>query len=152
MATQHNSISATIANLQSIRPTGLIAIPEGSPDEALLRAWNGRQTALATIEGRGTFFDGEQHSPTELSVFDAMEEAMRHLRAKTIEGVLAKLWLAMSHMGDGFTEATSNLSDTVRRVDVDALEGSEVTAAFDFAQEVVFDAIKAVTSLAQSAQ
>jgi hypothetical protein len=121
---------------------------KGDKDDNAVKAWNKRQASLSAIEANGTFFGAEGTSPEQAELFDTMEEAFRFVPAQTVQGILAKLWVALAHFGPppinckdearrGEVQAEH---DAVRRGDFD--EVSTFIGGWDFGEEVLFSAIR----------
>lgn len=116
---------------------GIMPEIKGDPDAAIIAAWNLRQTSLATMEARGSFFSYESHSQAEGDTFDAAEEAVFKLHAATPRGILAKAWVSLSHTGDGFTEVNATNADSVRRADFGDVRAIMEAGDFDYHQDVL---------------
>lgn len=114
-------------------------------DAALLDAWVRRQSALAAIEQRGSYYDGETREPEASAEYDEAEALVAEAPAFTLSGVLAKLWVAMSHgRSDDGTEDGS-LYEHCRRADIEALD--PLKADLNYERQVLFSAIKALSAL-----
>lgn len=143
----HSQFIASLLATPSL-PAVTFDVSSNDPDAALLEAWNMRQQSLAEIETRGSYFDVETHSRDQGDIHDAAEETVRLLQAKTTRGILVKLWVALSHCGDGFSDEHRAQSDAVRRADLAEVEGFAVD--LDFAPEVVFGAIRDLTAIIEA--
>lgn len=109
----------TLSTIFAIQPAGLVPFDPASPDAAIIKAWNKRQTILAEIESRGRFYDVESHSETEGMAFDHITMLIDRLSAKTLEGVAIKLWVAAEHAGGQcFNDKDRSRQDALRRADV----------------------------------
>lgn len=124
---------------------------DGEDADAAVKAWNGRTGALAAIEVHGSFFDAEKNAPKAADLLDTYEESFRKVEATTAQGVLAKLWTALSHLGPAPNDSWQRGDeasamechaehDAIRRAD------TKEVAAFidnwDFGEEVLFSAIR----------
>ena len=124
-------------------------VPQGSPDRELIEAWNARQTAFATIEGAGSYYSARTHSPVALSEHEQADAAVYSGDAKTLEGVLAKLWVAISYCGDKLASETDYMvSDAILRADLDDVDAFR--DHLDCGQEFLFHAIKNVTAMVEA--
>lgn len=126
----------------SIATASIIAVQSvtASADAELLAAWNERQSALAKIEARGAFYWCETHSPKLAARFDRAEMQVYTLPASTPRGILAKLWVALSHMG-GVVRNEDERAHwcAIRRADF--AEVQSFAAEFDFDCSTVWSAI-----------
>lgn len=133
----------------------------GEATDPAVKAWNGRVGALAAVEMRGSFFDAEKNCPKIGDLFDGYEEAFRKVQAETTQGVLAKLWVALSHLGPspadygnrGDDAGAANCRaehDAVRRGDTD--EVASFIERWDFGEEVLFGAIRDLERMMREAQ
>lgn len=150
MATSQHTTTrrAVIAGLMAAPAAVTMAVVPDDPDARLIAAWNLRQRALADIEANGTFFSAESHSPGMTALFDQAEMILHDGTAKTPRGVLAKLWVALSHMGDGFTEENAIRGDAIRRADFN--EVAAFADQLDFGAETTFGAIRDLTSIVEA--
>lgn len=132
----------TIAALRSApAPVGLFEIEEGCPDKALLTCWNHRQQLLAVIETAGRFYDADITCPGKSEAFDLLESSIPKMPALTVQGVIAKLWIALAHTGPHCSnEIIRAESDTIRRADFAEVEAFE--DRLDFEQEAIFQTIR----------
>ena len=140
-----------IAALAVIPPVAAttVAVSPHNPDCELLEAWNRRQTALAVIESRGRFYGTDRHSPAEGDAHNDAEMGVYNLPAKTLHGVLAKLWVGLAHLGGQIVNEEGRArSDTVRRADLPEVE--TFARDFDFGEELVFQAIRDLTGIIRS--
>jgi hypothetical protein len=96
---------------------------------------------LAAIEMRcGGFYHAEQVSPKLAEEFDEIDEAFRFVRAETLQGILAKLWVALEYsLGPIRSEQERADHDSIRRGDTD--EVAAFSRNFDFGPEILFGAI-----------
>lgn len=138
--------------------SGMIAAPafvaasataaQTKSDAPILAAWHTRQAALKKIETRGNFYYAETHSPVETEAFDKAEMAVANLPASTPAGVIAKLWVALSHMGGQIaSEEDRAESDLMRRAHLPAV--SLLKRDLDFDLHVMVSAIEALTVIAE---
>jgi hypothetical protein len=110
-------------------------------DTALMAAWSTRQQAMAAIRLRGSFYMAPDHSPAETLANDKAEQAIADLRADTIEGVLAKLWVSLAqHLAPQDGDQESGLWLSATKADIPAL--AEFEDDFDFPQRLIFSAIR----------
>jgi hypothetical protein len=119
----------------SIAAASLIsqAIAAANPaDTGLLKAWNERQTALAKIEKRGSFYLSEYHSAELTEEFDAAEMKVVNIEAATPRGLLCKLWVALAHSG-------GPVSGPEGRAQFDAIRRADYAEVTSFACELNFD-------------
>lgn len=138
MATQPNSDFLTSLKAAPV-PIGAVEIADDSPDKMILGFWNVRQNILATIESRGSFYNSEAHSSAETADFDNLENMIPKMPALTVEGVMAKLWIAMGHCGDGWSLERRAQGDAIRRADFDEVEAFE--DQLDYNAQAIFRAI-----------
>lgn len=124
-----------------------IELEPGAPDFEIIADWNLRQRALAQIEARGPFKWSHCHSPHEIAAFDAAETRIIGARAVTLQGVLAQLWVAFSHVGSVESEDDRVVHDAIRRADIDDVRCFMEDADFEF--EAVFSGIEALTAIVE---
>jgi hypothetical protein len=109
-------------------------------DDPAVKAWNVRQRMLSEIERKGSYFDANTTAPEINRLLDTAEESFRFVQAVTLQGVLAKLWVALSHLGGVCRRNDDHLEhDAVRRADTN--EVSTFIREWDFGEEVLFGAI-----------
>jgi hypothetical protein len=129
-------VIASLAVLPFETPTPVV-FSAGHPDAAILTAWNTRQNALAAIERRGRFYTCEEHSPHDAAAFELAEEYIGKSLAKTPEGLLAKMWVALSLAGGGVRyEWQQVVQDIIRRADFN--EVALWHDRLDLDQQVIF--------------
>jgi hypothetical protein len=131
----------------AIQPSGIMTAPPQSPDRALIAQWNKRQRALASIESRGAFYDCRNESPRQLERYDDAELAVAKMPAHTPQGVLAKLWVALSHAGDGFGEQKQLNHALIRRADLAECEASIDWPDFEY--ESLFGALSSLSTIVE---
>lgn len=115
-------------------------------DSELLSAWSTRQQALATIEARGPLFRSEHHSPAEARILTSAEIEMSNLPARTIEGVISKLWVGLSHgvsVRTGDEESVASLAIH----DADLPGVATIESDLDFGPRLIFSAIRDLAAL-----
>jgi hypothetical protein len=121
-----------------------MTVPADHPDAFIVAAWNKRQEALAALEARGTFYDADDHSPKEMEAFDTLENGIPLLPALTAYGLIAKLWVSMTHRGPYCSTAEIRAEqDTIRRADYAEVEA--LLDRLDFDQQATFRAIRDLT-------
>lgn len=126
------------------------ALPVNQAQDAeLLSTWELRQRTLAQIEQRGPFHMSEWHSPKQTEIFDEAETRIVDLPAVTPQGLLAKLWVAFSHVGDIRSEEDRVVHGAIRRADIDDVRPFMDEA--DLELEAVFRTIDALTAIVESA-
>jgi hypothetical protein len=126
------------------------ALPANQTQDAeLLATWELRQRTLAQIEQRGPFRASEWHSPKETKIFDDAEVRIVASPALTPRGVLAKLWVAFSYVGDVHSEEDHIVHGAIRRADIDDVRPFMDDA--DFELEAVFKTIEALTAIVERA-
>lgn len=139
---------AVIAGLMAAPAAVTMAVVPNDPDARLIAAWNLRQRTLADIEAKGTFFSAVHHSPAMAALFDHAEMIVHEATANTPRGVLAKLWVALSHMGDGFTEERTLQHEAIRRADFN--EVAAFADDLDFDADTTFGAIRDLTRIVEA--
>jgi hypothetical protein len=97
----------------------------GCRDKGLLGAERQRLRTLAMIEARGSFYESNSHSSLEAHEYDWAEDAVGRTLATTLEGILAKAWVAWASNTDGGSEENRQFGDIVRRRDLASLEPME---------------------------
>ncbi len=126
------------------------ALPVNQTQDAeLLATWELRQRTLAQIEQRGPFRSSEWHSPKETKIFDEAELRIVAMPALTPRGVLAKLWVAFSHVGSVRSEEDHIVHGAIRRADIDDVRPFMDEA--DLELEAVFRTIDALTAIVERA-
>jgi hypothetical protein len=118
-----------------------------SPDAELLAAWHTRQKTMAKIEQRGSFFHAESHSPRLAAIYDKAEMAIYNLPARTPAGVLAKMWLAFSHMGVVRDEEDRVRHDVIRRANLPVV--LLYKRRLDFDEGTILSAIESLTKIVE---
>jgi hypothetical protein len=109
-------------------------------DDPAVMAWNMRQRLLSEIERKGSYFDANTTAPDINNLLDTAEESFRFVQAVTLHGILAKLWVALSHLGGDCRRVDDHLEhDAIRRADT--REVSTFIREWDFGEEVLFGAI-----------
>jgi hypothetical protein len=112
--------------LAAIGGAGALAVPAAAlaaatrstgSDAAILNAWEARQSALARIESRGTFFDAEEQSPADIAIYDQADEVIATATATTPQGLLAQAWVALAYAQDSFTEGNRRQNELIRNTD-----------------------------------
>lgn len=114
------------------------------PDLSILKAWNNRQEILAEIEQRSSFYNADDWQHDQ---FDFHNELIVQTPARTLDGAMLKLWVAMEAAGgDGFTAARTAESDTIRRADTDEI--AMIAPELDFPQCLIFRIIGELAAIA----
>ncbi len=144
-ARYRRAVIAGLPRSPMIAATGIRAAD--SPDAELLAAWRTRQQTLARIERRGTFFDMERHSPRLVAIYDEAEMAIYNLPAHTPAGVLAKMWLAFSHMGVARDEEDRVRHDVIRRAHLPVV--LLYRHRLDFEEGTMLSAIESLTRIVE---
>jgi hypothetical protein len=119
----------------------------GSGDDELLKADQRMLTTLAAIEAHGTFFDAETTSPDEICEYDVANDHVGRAVASTIEGVLAKAWVAWSSHTVGGSEELLRFGDLVRRRDLATLKQME--DELDWEHHTMLTLIRSLTNMLQ---
>lgn len=137
------SAADQIAALRSTAafPARIFAGADKDPAVAL---WNQRQTALAAIEREGRYFDASEE---QLSAFSDAEDALDATTpAQSLEGVLAKMWVALGFCGGRIeTEDDRAESDAIRRAD--AAEVAVFIDQWDAEAQYLFSAVRGLERL-----
>lgn len=135
------SAALTIRSLGAVAPVGQIDFPTDSPDAGLLAAFNQRLQLLAEMESVCRYYDASDETPAKMIVFDALENSIPKMPARTPQGVMAKLWIALAHTGPFCANDEIRAeSDTIRRCDFEEVEAFE--ERLDFDQQIIFRAIR----------
>lgn len=148
MAQHETTRRAVISALMAVPVMAIstVAVAQGSPDAELIQSWNARQKALAAIEANGSFFKAETHSPAATKRFDDAEMRVFNLPAKTVEGAILKLWVALAHSGGQMQSDEQRAQwDTIRRADLAAVESFADDVDFDTA--LIFQSIRALSAI-----
>jgi len=153
------SAAETIAALANDNRAILYRTLKG--DDQCVAAWNERISALGQIEERGSFYLAEMHSPQATDAFEANEEALRTTPADTLQGVIAKLWAALAHLGPTPADAEryghheQALERTAQHAAVRRGDSGEVAsfiADWDYGEETLFGAIRDLERLTREAE
>lgn len=136
-----NEQTATVASQTS---------PSACADETLLMSDELLRRSLLAIERRGTFYDAEQHSAADVKEFDAAQDCVGKHLATTIDGILAKAWVAWSAITEGGSDAKLRFGDMVRRRDLHALE--LLQPALDWEHQTMLTLVCSLTEMATKSE
>lgn len=133
------------ASIALVIPSTAYALARGNPDAELLAAWEVRNRSIAAIERHGTFFDAEDTSPAEAEAFDLATEFIGHADAHTLQGVLAKLWVAMEACGSFVSnDAQREHQNITRRANI--ADVAAIDSELEWDHRAVFTTIKSVAA------
>lgn len=144
LATAPVSLLPALAVMQCSQP----ARAGQSADSAILSAWRDRQNTLVEIEKRGPYQSAETHSPSLIDRFDRAEQVISEATATTLQGLLAKLWVAFSFQGVVASEADREFSNAILHADIASVEA--MLDQVDFNHIVLFGVIKSLSKMVEA--
>jgi hypothetical protein len=106
------------------------------------------QNTLAKIEARGTFYSAESHSPNVVEEYDTLNDLVGKRLAATVQGALAKAWVAWSANTVGGSEKKRRFGDLVRRRDLNALATME--NELDWEHHTMLTLIQSLTHISEA--
>lgn len=128
-------------------PEHALALPRN--DAGLIAAWQIRQTAVAAIGAKGSFFECEIHSQAETDVLDDACERIGTTDANTLPGAIIKAWNAWEAMAmGGDTDFEKEVVALVRTADFAALEAIEHD--LDWGHQCMLGLIRSLNTIAEA--